>query len=156
MARKVLTLTIVHQGEHVLLGMKKRGFGAGNFNGFGGKVEKGESIAEAAVREVLEEARITPIDLHELGVMEFTFESTPDLLEVHIFKSTAYEGEVGESEEMNPSWFHYTEIPFESMWQDDQLWFPLLLENKKFMGRVMFNTRNEIIAHELNEVAELP
>ena len=35
--------------------MKKRGFGAGKWNGFGGKVEPGETIVEAAVREVKEE-----------------------------------------------------------------------------------------------------
>jgi hypothetical protein len=28
----------MHQNENVLLGMKKRGFGQGRWNGFGGKV----------------------------------------------------------------------------------------------------------------------
>ena len=31
--------------DSILLGMKKRGFGVGKYNGFGGKVEKDESIA---------------------------------------------------------------------------------------------------------------
>lgn len=34
----------------VLLGMKKRGFGAGKYNGFGGKLEEGESNIEGAKR----------------------------------------------------------------------------------------------------------
>jgi 8-oxo-dGTP pyrophosphatase MutT (NUDIX family) len=33
--------------------LKKRGFGAGYYNGFGGKVEPGESIEQAAQREVI-------------------------------------------------------------------------------------------------------
>ena len=37
--KKLLTLTIIYQHPKVLLGMKKRGFGAGRWNGFGGKVE---------------------------------------------------------------------------------------------------------------------
>jgi 8-oxo-dGTP pyrophosphatase MutT (NUDIX family) len=37
--------------------MKKRGFGAGKFNGFGGKVEPQESILEGAIREFREECR---------------------------------------------------------------------------------------------------
>ncbi|MEK7165153.1 MAG: DNA mismatch repair protein MutT, partial [Patescibacteria group bacterium] len=41
--QKVLTLCIVHQNEKVLLGMKKRGFGAGRWNGFGGKLQDGET-----------------------------------------------------------------------------------------------------------------
>ena len=39
----------------MLLGMKKRGFGTGKWNGFGGKVEVGETVADAAQRELEEE-----------------------------------------------------------------------------------------------------
>ncbi|MDR0650832.1 MAG: NUDIX domain-containing protein [Candidatus Peribacteria bacterium] len=42
------------QGQ-LLLAMKKRGFGVGKWSGPGGKVEEGESISQAAVREVEEE-----------------------------------------------------------------------------------------------------
>ena len=35
--------------------MKKRGFGEGKWNGFGGKVEEGETILQAALRELKEE-----------------------------------------------------------------------------------------------------
>ena len=47
---KVCTLVLVFRKEtsEVLLGMKKRGFGVGKWNGFGGKVEPGESIVAAA------------------------------------------------------------------------------------------------------------
>ena len=47
---KVLTLLFALRPGHVLLGMKKRGFGKGRWNGFGGKVEKDETIEEAAIR----------------------------------------------------------------------------------------------------------
>ena len=49
-ARKLLTLTLVQRENEVLLGFKKRGFGQGKWNGFGGKVEPGETIVNAAVR----------------------------------------------------------------------------------------------------------
>ena len=69
---KLLTLVFLREGSKVLLGMKKRGFGVGKWNGFGGKVsayrtesrrsslmllqvEAGETIVEAAAREVREE-----------------------------------------------------------------------------------------------------
>ena len=38
---KLLTLVIVRDADRVLLGRKKRGFGEGYLNGFGGKVEVG-------------------------------------------------------------------------------------------------------------------
>ena len=63
--KKLLTLCIIYQYPKVLLGMKKRGFGAGRFNGFGGKVENGESIEEAAKREVVEEVGLNVKSLKE-------------------------------------------------------------------------------------------
>lgn len=45
-------LVLVEQDSRLLLGEKKRGFGKGYWNGFGGKVEAGETIEQAAVREV--------------------------------------------------------------------------------------------------------
>lgn len=50
LSSKLLTLVLVVQPGRVLLGMKKRGFGAGRWNGFGGKVQSGETIEDAARR----------------------------------------------------------------------------------------------------------
>lgn len=50
LSSKLLTLVMVVQPGRVLLGMKKRGFGAGRWNGFGGKVHAGETIEDAARR----------------------------------------------------------------------------------------------------------
>ena len=47
---KVLTLAFVRRPSEILLGFKKRGFGVGLWNGFGGKVEPGETIEAAAKR----------------------------------------------------------------------------------------------------------
>ena len=60
--KKVLTLLMVVRDGSVLLGEKKRGFGEGFYNGFGGKVEGGETVEEAALRELEEEAGIKATD----------------------------------------------------------------------------------------------
>lgn len=52
MAPKRLTLVLLEKGSEILLGLKKRGFGKGLWNGFGGKVEPGEEIVDAATRYV--------------------------------------------------------------------------------------------------------
>ena len=52
-ANKVLTLAFVQEQARVLLGLKKQGFGQGRWNGFGGKVEKGETVEEGAKRSFL-------------------------------------------------------------------------------------------------------
>jgi 8-oxo-dGTP diphosphatase/2-hydroxy-dATP diphosphatase len=129
--------------------MKKRGFGEGRWNGFGGKVEEGETIEEAAKREVLEEAGINDKDLNKKGVVDFEFLNDGSLLEVHIFKACDYSGSPVETEEMKPQWFDIIDIPFSEMWPDDLYWLPLFLKDKNFKGKFIFEDKNKIISHDL-------
>ena len=137
--KKILTLCIVNQHPRVLLGMKKRGFGAGRWNGFGGKLEKGESIEEAARREMKEEVGFVPTTMTRVGVLDFSFESDPKKLEVHVFRVTEFNGEPKETEEMKPEWFDVEKIPYDHMWSDDPFWLPLLLDGKSFKGAFHFD-----------------
>ena len=49
--------------NEILLGMKKRGFGTGKWNGFGGKIENGESAEQGAIRELEEESSLVVRDI---------------------------------------------------------------------------------------------
>ena len=120
MGNKLLTnLCIIHQHPRILLGMKKRGFGAGRWNGFGGKIREGETIENSLIREMEEEAGIKLGKFKKLGILDFKFEKSGEEIEVHVFKGNDFSGEPRETEEMRPKWFHIDEIPFESMWPDD-------------------------------------
>lgn len=151
MTKKILTLCIIHQGNRVLLGMKKRGFGVGRWNGFGGKVLPDEAIEDAARREAMEEAGIIVGDLEKIGILEFEFVGNPELLEVHVFKATDFTGDATETEEMKPQWFAIHEIPYKNMWPDDMYWMPLFLEGKKFKGKFLFGKNDVIIEQRLEE-----
>lgn len=153
--KKVQTLCIVHQPPRILLGMKKRGFGAGRWNGFGGNVDKGETIEDAARREVLEEAGIKVGEVEKMGVILFEFQGKPDMPEVHIFIATEFSGEPTESEEMKPQWFEIDKIPYEEMWVDDKYWLPLALAGKKFKGYFLFEGEGKILKQELSGVDTL-
>lgn len=153
--KKLLTLCIIHQHSKVLLGMKKRGFGVGRWNGFGGKVEAGETIESAMKRELEEEAGIAAKNLEKVGVLEFEWEGNPEISQVHIFKSDSFSGEPTESEEMKPEWFGIDEIPFEKMWPDDINWMPLFLSGKKFRGSFLFGEADSILHKELSETKNL-
>ena len=150
--KKSLTLCIIHQHPNVLLGMKKRGFGEGRWNGFGGKVQFGESMEEAAKRELQEEAGINVENLEKAGVLEFSWQGKSEILEVHIFSAQNFDGIPTESEEMKPQWFHKDEIPFDEMWPDDRYWFPLLFAGKKFTGKFLFSEGDAVLEYELSEL----
>ena len=164
--KKILTLCIIHQHPRVLLGMKKRGFGAGfstekqglgmgRWNGFGGKLEPGESIEDAAKREVLEEAGVKVVSLEKMGQIDFEFVGDPQALEVHVFRVASFLGNPVESDEMKPQWFHVDEIPFDQMWPDDKYWLPLFLAGKKFKGKFIFEGQDKILEHKMETVLKI-
>ncbi len=161
--KQVMTLAIVTKNSQVLLGMKKRGFGAGRWNGFGGKVESGESIEQAALREVQEEVGITPTTYERVGVIDFRFSSDQErLIEMHVFHVTQYTGSPAPSEEMEPDWFSYDQIPYAAMWVDDVEWLPFVLTGRKFVASCTLDApaTNEhpgvIEVFSIDAVTELP
>ncbi|KAL4251953.1 Oxidized purine nucleoside triphosphate hydrolase [Abortiporus biennis] len=150
---KMFTNAFIVQDGKILLGYKKRGIGQGLFNGFGGKVEAGETPAEAAVRELREEAGIDA-PLRQIGMLSFKVEDVEEAFHIDIFMAEEHTGTIIETEEMRPQWFSTTTqtdgdilppIPYENMWADDIFWLPLLLSKQKFAGRADFNTGNKML-----------
>jgi len=131
--------------------MKKRGFGAGRFNGFGGKLKVGETVEVAARREVFEEAGINVKSMSKVAVIEFEFQGNPELLEVHLFKIHEFSGEPQEGEEMRPQWFFVDEIPFRQMWSDDPYWFPYFLTDRQFSARFLFDKEEKVLDYHITE-----
>jgi len=157
MSKKIMTLCCIYNETRILLGMKKRGFGVGRWNGFGGKVHEGETIEEAAKRELAEEACVKVEKLNKRGVLLFEFEVSPagepEKLEMHIFSSNNFEGEPTETEEMKPQWFLRDKIPYDSMWPDDPYWIPSMLEGKNFSGNFLFDSvGNTVLKYEFKEI----
>jgi len=126
----------------VLLGRKKRGFGEGKWNGFGGKIEAVESPIEGAVRELQEESGliITSSELQHCGSLVFNMHDK--VMNVEVYEVWKWEGTPSESDEMIPQWFEEQEVlnsllKSSEMWPDDKYWLPLLLaglEGKKVRG----------------------
>jgi 8-oxo-dGTP diphosphatase/2-hydroxy-dATP diphosphatase len=153
--KKILTLTIIHDNNKILLGMKKRGYAAGRWNGFGGKLIPGESIEEGMLRELNEESSLMATDYEKIGVLTFESEDEDYISEVHLFKINKYNGVAVETEEMRPMWFAFENIPYSEMWPDDAIWLPLVLEGHKVQGSIFFKDNNTIKSHNIKSVAEI-
>ncbi|XP_043263371.1 7,8-dihydro-8-oxoguanine triphosphatase-like [Colletes gigas] len=154
--RKIFSLVFIRKATEVLLGLKKRGFGKGKWNGFGGKVEAGETILQGAIRELHEECGLSAIDLKKIGILEFEFEGDETLLEVHVFETYQYHGELIESEEMQPKWYNLKDVPFKQMWPDDEYWFPYMLRGELFRGYFLYRGQDLILTHNIKIMEELP
>lgn len=132
------TLVFVVDERRILLIRKKRGLGAGKINGPGGRIDPGETALECAVRETNEELGIVPLDLRECGQHAFQFVDGLSL-HVHVFKAGAFRGRPVETDEATPIWFGLDEIPYDEMWEDDRFWLPLVIDERPFFGRWLFD-----------------
>ncbi|XP_033337843.1 oxidized purine nucleoside triphosphate hydrolase [Megalopta genalis] len=153
--KKMFTLVFVRKITEILLGWKKRGFGINKWNGFGGKVESGETILQGAIRELKEECGLNAEDLRKIAIIVFQFEGDETLHEVHVYESFKYHGEVTESEEMLPKWYNIKDIPFKQMWPDDEYWFPYMLRGELFKGYFLYRGE-DIIKYKIETMEELP
>lgn len=145
------TLLFYVKGSQILLAMKKRGFGAGKWNGVGGKIEADESIEDALVRESIEEVGMKPLSWNKVAELDFIQDATTDPwhMYVHVYLSSNWEGNPTESEEMKPQWYQTDATPYEVMWEDDQYWLPQVLAGKKLSGKFTFDEQDKLIFHEL-------
>jgi 8-oxo-dGTP diphosphatase len=132
------TLCFIVEGDHVLLIHKKRGLGAGKINAPGGRLEPGETAREATIRETQEEICVTPLDPEWAGTLHFQF-TDGYKLHCEVYRSSRYAGTPTSTPEADPVWIPKGAIPYESMWSDDRLWLPLLLECKPFKGYFEFD-----------------
>ncbi len=144
------TSVFLVDGDKVLLGMKKRGFATGKWNGFGGKGNDGEAIEDAARREVREEADITLNEIDELAILDCHHPNWSQ--QVHVYTATEWEGTSVESEEMKPQWFSRDEIPYDQMWVDAAIWLPMILNGEKLRAVLYFDEDGSMTSHEIKTV----
>ena len=132
------TLLFVVRDGRVLLIHKKRGLGAGKINGPGGRIDPGETPEQCAIREVQEELLVTATGVEPAGELKFQF-ADGYALHGYVFKASGCDGEPQETDEAVPHWITFGEIPYDKMWADDRLWYPLVLQGRRFSGRFLFD-----------------
>ncbi len=154
----VTTLLFLKREGELLLAMKRRGWGVGRWNGVGGKIEPGETIEQALVRECQEEIDVTPLVFHKVAEHDFVMDSetnAPWHIYVHTYLCDSWEGEPTETQEMTPKWFAVPNIPYDEMWQDDRYWLPKVLAGRLLTSRFTFNVQQNMTSQKITEVDAL-
>src|SRR5438046_10701335 len=119
-------------------------------NGVGGKVEAGETVEAAAIRECREEIGVTPLEVTAAGEHEFLMDADtePWRLHVHVFTARRWEGEPVETDEAAPRWFRVDEVPYDQMWADDRFWLPQVIAGQAIRGRFEFDSDEVRLPHQ--------
>lgn len=102
----------------IFLAKKARGFGTGKWMGFGGKLERGESVPHANLREFYEETgvKVSSCDCSKVGLLLFTFKTKPGFyLEVHVYETYKMLNPIALCDELsgNGQWFPPDCVPFD-------------------------------------------
>ena len=147
-----MVIGYILDGNKVLLIYKKRGFGKGLYNGFGGKLENGEDSLDALKREGYEELSIKVLEADHYGKLLF-YDDNKLAIDCDVYIVKRYGGKPKESEEVKPIWFNLNEIPFDKMWEDDRHWLKHLLKKEKFVGKFyftdLFGENPRLLSHEI-------
>jgi len=145
----LLTRTNGGGERQVLLGHKKTGLGTGKIVGLGGHVEPTETPAEAAAREVEEEAglHVAPAALLEAAHVTFLFPVCHrwDMV-ASIFTSAGWSGEAAETAEIRPEWFPVADLPLMRMWDDAKYWLPRVLAGERVRATFTYAADCETVA----------
>lgn len=162
----VATVCLPVKNGKVLLGMKTRKIGMGCWNGFGGGVEDGETIEECAIRELEEEVGLRSYveNLEKVAVVDFHNEKSDGGLyttRVHFFLVNDWDGEPTETEDgamITPTFFDFSNLPYDKMMPADREYFPLILKRKKLIVDSYYSPFQKELKREveIKEVDDFP
>ncbi len=142
---KLNTLCFLIKEDKILLALKRRGFGAGKWNGVGGKLENDESIEQALVRETKEEINVTLKKYIPVATLDFYFDGKLEWdRRVMVYFATDWDNVPTSSEEMLPAWYDREKIPYDLMWPDEKIWLPKVLEGEIIHGEFLFNENQKL------------
>lgn len=140
LSMRIATICFPVKDGLISLAPKKKKIGAGFLNGYGGKVEGGESVLATACREFEEESGVTvrPEDIELVGIVHF-YQEDEYAFECHIFFAREWQGALRETDEMGvPEAFPLNAVPYDRMLTGDVLWLTPIIEGQKINATVIY------------------
>ena len=118
-------------------------------------MQEEELPEKAAVREMLEETGLRVSGLRFNGILNFYLGDSKELDQtVFVFSCKKSSGKMRGSSEGELRWFSVAAIPYREMWQDDQVWLPLLLDGKSLVGDFYFTEGyHQFISYKIHQTS---
>ena len=146
------TLVFLTNGDAVLLlkGAPTKRLWANRYNGLGGHVEPGETIAAGALREVWEEAGIAAEQIEHFALRALVnVEGAPQGVLLCIFTGVAKTRAIGVSSEGVPEWIPIARLGAIDMVDGDRFLPRLLAEEQLLFGHQRYGADGELAANTL-------
>jgi len=157
----VVFLTIISSDgtRQICLPFGKTKFNKGKRNGYGGKLDPGETALAAARRELEEESGVDAPWLSESDLAARIVVTWPDdkeqnfgapgtkLVELFVYLTELGDDiEPNETNEMEaPEWFDVDRLPFDQMHPGEKLWLPEILDGKYMFGEMTCRADGSVI-----------
>ena len=127
---KQTSLCYIENAGHYLMmhrTKKKNDENSGKWIGIGGKFQHGESPEECMLREVMEEAGITPESYSYRGIVTFQSDvyETEDM---HLFTAKASSRFHAECDEGELAWIAKADISSLNLWEGDRIFLELITD----------------------------
>jgi len=107
------------------------------WTGLGGKFEVGESPEQCLIREVQEEAGVTPMNYRLRGIVTFMTADTLDKpLYIFIYTASDYRGEIDFEgcAEGTLQWINTNDILDLNLWEGDRLFWSWMQDSEQFFS----------------------
>lgn len=121
---------LVHQGQTLMIHRvkKENDIHQDKYNGLGGKLEKGETPLQCAIREVKEESNLDIIDIKFKGHLLFpNFDGLGNDWQVFLYRADKFEGQlIEENREGNLVWIDNEKLTDLPLWEGDKLFLKYL------------------------------
>ncbi len=149
------SLVFLMRDNQILLANKVRKIGKGYLNGYGGKLEKGETPESNASREVFTEAQTIVLekDLEKVAIAYFwnVREEQEDLLvRVHVFVSKKWYRDPVSTEEMSdPEWHEISSLNELPLMLADYQWLPVALSGKKIYAEAWYGPEQKTLLRDV-------
>jgi 8-oxo-dGTP diphosphatase len=120
----------------------------GKWNGLGGKLERGESPEECAVREIFEESGLHVNKLILKGFLTFPSFSNDEDWYAFVYLVRDFNGSLTNSPEGELRWIENAKLLDLNLWEGDRIFLPLLDKPGIFSGKFTYKDGN-LVEHQI-------